>query len=242
MSSQMQWARVLLDPNQATPHGLITWNRSDPAKRLSVYRNNVLVSLVDALAQTFAVTQQLVGEAFFRAMAQVFVRTHPPRTRVLTQYGQALPEFIAQFAPAASLPYLADVAQLEWQRLQALHAADAAALEPTTIAALLADAKHLPELRWQLHPSLHLLRSSHAVVSLWAAHQNGSGIAIEDVDIDQPESALIFRSGLNVMVLQSDVGLTTLTARLMEGAEFGRPSITSSAPTPLSTPLRPWPC
>lgn len=221
MSTQHTWAQALLDPSQAIPQGLSTWNHSDPARRLAVHRNNVMVSLVDALAQTFPVTQQLVGEAFFRAMAQVFVRTHPPRTRVLAHHGQALPGFIALFPPAASLPYLPDVAQLEWQRLQALHAADASALEPASIAALLADAERLHLVRWQLHPSLHLLRSSHAVVSLWAAHQPGGGIAVEDVDVALPESALVFRSGLDVMVLQVDAGLTALSASLLDNASFG---------------------
>ena len=89
------------------------------ARFLAVYRNNVVVSLVDALAQTFPVTHQLVGEAFFRALAQVFVRAHPPRTRVLSHYGDGLPGFVARFPPAAGLPYLADVARVEW----ALHCA-----------------------------------------------------------------------------------------------------------------------
>lgn len=221
MSAQQHWAQALLDASQAAPQGLRTWNHSDPVKRLSVNRNNVMVSLVDALAQTFAVTQQLVGEDFFRAMAQIFVRNHPPRTRVLAHHGQALPGFIARFPPAASLPYLPDVAQLEWQRLQALHAADASALEPATIGALLADVDRLPQVRWQLHPSLHLLRSPCAVVSLWAAHQPGFGIALESVKLDQPESALVFRSDQDVMVLQADAGLTALTAGLLANVAFG---------------------
>lgn len=221
MNTQQHWARVLLEPAMAVPTGLTTWNHSDPAKRLAVHRNNVVVSLVDALACTFPVTLQLVGETFFRAMAQVFVHAHPPRTRVLAHYGDELPWFVAQFPPAAGLPYLADVAQLEWQRLQALHAADAAAMETAAVARLLADVERLPLLRWQLHPSLHLLQSPHAVVSLWAAHQPASGIAMQDVDPARAESALVFRSGLNVMVLQADPGLAALLAALLDNTGFG---------------------
>jgi len=221
MSTQHTWAQALLDPAQAVPNGLVTWNHSDPARRLAVYRNNVLVSLVDALAHTFPVTQELVGEDFFRAMAQVFVRAHPPRTRVLAHYGHELPGFIAQFPPAAGLPYLADVARLEWQRLQALHAAEASALDATSLSALLQDADAIPSLRWQLAPSLHGLRSPHAAVSIWAAHQADSGIALEDVDVARAECALVFRSGLDVMVLQTTPGMAALVEGLLDNTPFG---------------------
>ena len=221
MTAQHTWAQALLDPAQVVPNGLVTWNHSDPERRLAVYRNNVVVSLVDALAQTFPVTQQLVGEAFFRAMAQVFVRAHPPRTRVLAHYGHELPEFVAQFPPAAGLPYLADVARLEWQRLQALHAADAQPLDATSLSALLQDADALPSLRWQLAPSLHGLRSPHAAVSIWAAHQEDSGLAIEDIDVARPEAALVFRSGWDVMVLQTTPGMVALVEGLLDNALFG---------------------
>lgn len=221
MSTQHHWAQALLNPEHAAPRGLTTWNHSDPSRRLAVYRNNVMVSLVDGLAQSFPVTRELVGDAFFRAMAQVFVREYPPRTRLLVHYGQVLPGFIEQFTPAAGLPYLADVAQLEWLRLQALHAADVPPLEHDAIATLMQDAHALPSLHWQLHPSLHLLRSPYAAVSLWAAHQHDSGLAMQDIQVAQPESALVFRSGLDVLVLQADTGLATLTDGLLDNAAFG---------------------
>lgn len=222
MSTQHTWAQALLDPAQAVPNGLTTWNHSDPERRLAVHRNNVVVSLVDALAHTFPVTQQLVGEPFFRAMAQRFVRAHPPRTRVLSHYGAELPGFIARFAPAASLPYLADVARLEMLRLQALHAADARPLDATAIAAVMHDAQALPSLRWRLAPSLHVLHSAHAAVSLWAAHQEGSGLALEHIDPAQAESALVFRSGLDVMVWQTPPGMAELVVGLLLDDPFGQ--------------------
>ena len=221
MSAQLHWAQALLNPAHTVPNGLITWNHSDPERRLAVHRNNVVVSLLDALAHSFPITQQLVGEDFFRAMAQVFVRAHPPRTRVLSHYGHELPSFIARFPPAAGLPYLADVARLEWQRLQALHAADAQPLDATSLSTLLQDTDALPTLRWQVAPSLHVLRSPHAAVSIWAAHQEDSGIALEGVDLAQAESALVFRSGWDVMVLQTSPGLAALVEGLLDNAPFG---------------------
>ena len=98
--SQAEFSAALRDPTQAAPRGLHTWNGSDPAARFAVYRNNVVSSLIDALAETFPVVQALVGVEFFRAMASLFVRQSPPRSRVLASYGAALPSFIASFAPA----------------------------------------------------------------------------------------------------------------------------------------------
>ena len=221
VTTQTVFAQALLDPLAATPAGLRTWNHSDPLRRLAVYRNNVVVSLVDALAHGFPVTQQLVGETFFRAMAQVFVREQPPRTRVLSHYGEALPGFIAGFAPAAGLPYLAEVARLEWMRLQALHAADEAPMSPQVLTTLLQEAPPvLAALRWRLAPSLYMLRAAHAAVSIWAAHQEDSGVVLEAVDISQPESALVFRRELEVVVLPIAAGTTAFVEQLMAGARW----------------------
>ena len=78
------FAAALLDPAAPCPPGLVTWNGSDAAQRFGVYRNNVTVSLIEALADTFPVVQQLVGQAFFHAMAGEFVRRSPPVSPILT--------------------------------------------------------------------------------------------------------------------------------------------------------------
>ena len=219
MSPQRCFAEALLDPEQACPPGLITWNASDPARRFAVYRNNVIVSLVDALADTFAVTQDLVGEAFFRAMARVFAYTNPPTSRLLVFYGETFPEFIERFPPAASLPYLADVARLEFLRVRAYHAADVAPVRSEDIVAVLADEDKLPELGLALHPSLAVLDSAAAVVALWAAHQGIGALATLVPDV--PETALIVRDGLDVEVMSIPRASGVFIAAVKRGATLG---------------------
>ena len=46
----------------APPVDVTAPDLSEAARRFAVYRNNVVSSLVDALADTFPVTQQLVGD------------------------------------------------------------------------------------------------------------------------------------------------------------------------------------
>ncbi len=222
MSAHNSFAAALLDPAAPCPPGLTSWNGSDPAQRFAVYRNNVAVGLVDALADSFPVTQELVGETFFRAMAREFVRAAPPRSPVLALYGQGFGEFIESFAPASSLPYLADVARLEMLRVLAWHAADATPVAQEALAAVLADPDVLPQLRFELVPALHLLASRHAVVSLWAAHQSeAAALELAGIDAGRAEAALVCRRDLDVAIYRLQPGAAVFIAHLQFGQPFG---------------------
>lgn len=218
-ASQAAFAAALLDPTLPCPPGLRAWNGSDPAVRLAVHRNNVLVSLIDALAETFPVVQQLVGEAFFRAMAAAFVRDAPPRSRVLAHYGEAFAGFVERFEPAASVPYLADVARLEMARVRAFHAADAEPVSDEVVALALAHADRADELRMTLHPSVSVSSSAYAVVSLWAAHQGEGDLA--SIDIGRAEQAMVLRQGLDVLVLPLPPGAAEFVIRLQQSRPLG---------------------
>jgi hypothetical protein len=221
MNTQADFAAALLDPAAPCPAGLASWNGSDPSQRFAVYRNNVAVSLVDALADTYPVVQALVGAEFFRAMARRFALAQPPRSPVLACYGKGFGEFIAGFTPTASVPYLADVARLEMARVLSFHAADAASVSPEEIQHYLAHPESLPNLRIGLHPALHQLASQYAVASLWAAHQDG-GLSIAAVDIDQPEHVLLMRREQAVELHVIAAAEHLFINRLANGATLGQ--------------------
>ena len=216
---QAAFAAALLDPGRPCPPGLRAWNGSDPTARLAVHRNNVVSSLIDALAETFPVVQELVGVTFFRAMAGVFVRQAPPQSRILAHYGQALPEFVEQFEPARSVPYLADMARLERARVLAYHAADAQAVASQTVSLALASGDRIGELRLVCHPSLATVSSRFAVVSLWAAHQGSAELGAVDADV--AEAALVLRQGLDVLVLRAPAGAVEFVLALQRGKGLG---------------------
>lgn len=227
---QATFAAALLDPALPCPAGLRVWNASDPARRLAVYRNNVVSSLIDALAETFPVVQELVGVEFFRAMASVFVRQSPPRSRVLVQYGQGLPDFIAGFEPARDVGYLADVARLEFARVSAYHAADADAVARETVALALASDERVGELRLSLQPSLAVVESAYAVVSLWAAHQGTADIG--SIDPAVAEDALVLREALDVLVLRLPPGGARFVRAVQCGKCLGDAAVDATAAAP----------
>lgn len=215
MSDQAYFSRAVLDPALNVPAGLSTWNGSDPASRFAVYRNNVVVSLIDALADTFPVTQALVGEAFFRAMARVFLQTNQVKTRVLTWLGASFADFIETFPPATCLTYLSDVARLEMLRVRAYHAADAQPIELQILSQALADPDALGGLKLRLHPSAYLLKSQHAVWSLWAAHQDI--LSVEAIKSELAQTVLVFRRDLNVEILNLSMAQGHFVTLLMAG-------------------------
>ena len=214
--TQASFAAALLTPELPCPAGLRAWNGSDPGVRLAVHRNNVVSSLIDAVAHTFPVTQELVGEAFFRAMAAVFVRQHPPRTRVLAHYGAEFADFIDGFEPARAVAYLADVARLERARVLAYHAADADPLTAERLGAAMSGGNDPGALQLVCHPSMSVVVSRHAIVSLWAAHQGE--VDLSAVDPALPESALVVRPVLDVRVLRLPPGAARFVVALQAGA------------------------
>ena len=230
------FAAALLDPAQPPPSGLAAWNGSDPEVRFGVYRNNVVVSLVAALAETFPVTQALVGEAFFQWMAHQFIAAEPPRSPVLTEYGDAFPAFVAAFAPAAALGYLPVVARLERLRVRAYHAADAEPLATARLVRHLEQPERLPGARLRLHPALAVIRSAYPVVSLWAAHQ-GSG-RLAELSLDRSESALVLRGGDAVAVLAVPEATAVFVAALASGMALGEAAAVGALKSPSFDPTQ----
>jgi hypothetical protein len=171
---QTDFATALLNADKSVPDALTSHTSRVPVKRFAVYRNNVVVSLVNALRTRFPATEKIVGAEFFFAMARLFVTEHPPRSRILSEYGDDFPDFIAHFEPAAELCYLPDVARLEAARTRAYHAADAEPVLPDALAAI--DPARIAGMRLTLHPSLQIVRSRHPVVTIWAMNGPAPGI------------------------------------------------------------------
>ncbi|MEM8686822.1 MAG: DNA-binding domain-containing protein [Pseudomonadota bacterium] len=190
-ASQEAFAAALLNPEAPVPDGVVNPEGAPAPKRFAVYRNNVTVSLIEALATAFPVVQKIVGDEFFKAMAAEFVRAHPPSSPLLMFYGDALPGFLEQFEPVKHLTYLADVAQLEQLRRRAYHARDAEPLSAEFLATVPPEA--LGTLRVTFHPAVHILCSVHPVLSIWEWNSAGApdGTALpqegEDVVILRPE-------------------------------------------------------
>lgn len=157
--------------------------------RLALYRNNVQGSLVEVLAAAFPTVRTVVGIPFFEATSRRFIAAYPPLRAELWSWGGEFPAFLADFPPARSLPYLGDLARLEWMMGEAYFASDADILSLHELAGLSANA--LPDLCFLAHPSARLIRSSYAIHSIWDHHRRE--IDVTGLRIHHPEAVLILR-------------------------------------------------
>src|SRR5271156_1592062 len=133
------FSSALLRPERETPSLIAGPKGKGVVKRYNVYRNNVTVSLIEALAATFPAVRRITGEEFFRAMARFHIRETPPNSPLLFEYGRDFPPFVAGYEYAQDMPWLADVARIERAWLDAYHAADAEPLSPSALAAVPAE-------------------------------------------------------------------------------------------------------
>lgn len=151
---------------------------------LDIYRNNYRGNLHDTLAGAYPVIAQLVGKDFFRQLTQRFIALHPSRSGNLHLYGAEFAVFIASFAPAQGLPYLSDVARLEWACHCAYFAADAATLDINKLSQIAPE--RYSDLILFAHTACHVVRSAYPVAAIWHAHQPG---APDDFHIDLDSGA-----------------------------------------------------
>ncbi|WP_420394606.1 putative DNA-binding domain-containing protein [Acuticoccus sp.] len=167
--------------------GGLTDGRGAPAPdRFQVWRNNVVHSLAEALGATFPATRRLMGEADFRGAAVAYAQAVKPRSPLLFLYGDAFPAFLT--APGRLQAHVGEVAAIDYARVQAYHAADAAPLEPAALAALGPD--ELGATVFVPHPATRLLQAPCGGATAWRTGVPG----------DRPETAVVTRPHAEVQV------------------------------------------
>lgn len=200
-------AEEALQPMLADPDGRAL-------ERLALYRGNLTAAWCNALAGAYPVTRVIVGGDFFEVMARAYGRAHPSRSGDLNAFGERLPDFIDGFEPAGCLPYLSDVARVEWLAHRAHYAADATPLAPKALAGWQPQA--LLAARFELHPACAWLASKFPIAAIWRAHQPDATEPLPDAG-GAGEHALLARPRWQVVVVRSGAGEQAALQALRDG-------------------------
>ena len=190
--------------------------------RIAIYRQTIFANYRNALSATYPVVKRLTGTPFFHAAVEAFAHAQPSQSGDLNIYGGSLGEFLATYPPAADLPYLADVARLEWA-IDGAHRASEASCAPESVLAALAVAppERLPALWLRLEPSCRLVASPFPILRIWQTNQAGYS-GDDRVMLDEGSDALLVRRGDNGVSLERlGAGDHAWLAALAAGATLG---------------------
>ncbi|MGB1255794.1 MAG: putative DNA-binding domain-containing protein [Thiolinea sp.] len=168
-------------------------------QRIGIYRNSVHGILWQYLASLYEVCDQLLGEKFFEQLSDEFIDHHPPASPFLSDYGEQLPSFMRAHEALSDMPWISDIAAVEWAR----HAAWNDVNQPTVDfnqLAMLPPEQQL-ELRFRLPNSARLIRSPYATHAIWLAHQpedHPDKQTLEDIQLQQATQLIIWRKGIEL--------------------------------------------
>lgn len=213
------------------PHGLQQRQPLTSAQRLAIYRHSLHSSLQQVLTAVYPVCQKIVGEEFFAAMVTQYRQQMPSRSPDIENYGDSLPVFIRDFAPAACLPYLADVARLEWGWYRASLGQDFTQFTPDSLSQVEEDKQG--DIIFQLPPDSTLLTSPYPILRIWEANQENN-LNEETIDLTSGgDQLIIYRRGMDVLVqsltdkqwsllsgLYAGLSVEQLCVRFAENSQF----------------------
>ena len=216
---QNAFARALADPGEAAP--VVATPR-----RFAIHRNNVRAGIIGALEARYPAVRRIVGDEFFAGMAAEFTTAHPPRSPILNLYGEEFPDFARAFEPVADVPYLPDVARLEWHRHTAYHAADADPVGSAELAHIPPD--RLGDARFRMHPSVRLLRFDWPAHTIWQANTGGGQAGAMRVT-NTPEWVLVARPAAEVTTQAIPQGTHDFAVALFGGVTLGEAAESATA-------------
>ena len=238
-----RWMKSRILPRGAATSGapldVLNPQRGTPGtERLAVYAGGYVARIRQSLAEVYEAVRHVLGEYAFSELAHGYAERYPSHDFNLSLAGRHLPEFLADHPLTSKLPFLPDLARLEWLVRQAFHAFDEPTLDPRRLAQIPLD--DWDQARLVFRPSVGLVASAWPILDIWAARARAhSEISIDLVN--RPQRVLVFRQQLEVRCELLDERQHALLEGLLAGHPLGAVLAALASPSgdqPL--PLTAW--
>lgn len=175
-----------------------------PAENIIIYRNNMITSLMKTLTHVYEMIIKLVGNDFFEVLAREYINRYPSTSGNLHDYGEYFGDFLAEYPPVKNLPYLAEMANLEWVSHLLQFASDADALQIKSLETIPPEQFH--QLYFILHPASRLMKFQYPILRIL-------DLCTGEID----EEINMHEGGLNLLVIRPEAEI--MLVRLSD-AEF----------------------
>ena len=204
--------------------GRVAQQPADRLAGLQAYRANAQAIAERALSAAYPVLARLVGEETMAALARDLWHEHPPTRGDLAWFGAELADQLAATPELADVPYLADMARLEWAVHRTHTAADPHDEQPD----LQALASEDPDaLCVRFVDGCACVASTWPVLTIWRAHQVPAEAepdlepAREALAAGQGEAAWVWRRGHRVDVAALTSAECAFNQDLLAGEALG---------------------
>ena len=216
-----QWMKSQIRPG--SPGGraaALNPQRGSPGEeRLAVYAGGYQTRMREALAEVYEAVHRVLGEGPFEALSRAYAERHPSHDYNLSLSGRHLPEFLAASSWSERLPFLPDLARLEWAVCLAFHAQERPPCDLRRLAAAAPEA--WARVRVVFQPSVAVVSSRWPILDIWAVRQEPPGainIALEG----RPQDVLVCRRELQVRCEALEHGQALVLEPLLAGQPLGQ--------------------
>jgi hypothetical protein len=167
---------VASQDSKKTAAPLGDWIEGNAAQRAGVYTSAYFARHHDVIMSDYPMVEALLGHEAFHPLVAEYLARFPPDDPSLRFLGARIPTFLAEHPVSSRFPFIADLAQLEWARVDIFDATDVTPLVPADLATIPEDA--WPGLVLELVPAFRLITLEHPVQELWQAIHDETPVSV----------------------------------------------------------------
>ena len=194
----------------------------DAAARIEIYADMYRARLVDVLGEDFPRVRAILGDDAFAALAGRYLARYPSDNPSVRHLGHGFAGYLA--TERLPHPFLADLAHLEWARVEVFDAPDPEPLRLDDLAAIApAD---WPALVLRPIAACRLVKAGWPIHEIWAGADGDDGGAER---LPTPTTIRVWREGWSVSHAAMDVIEAEAFDALQRGAPFAEICATADA-------------
>lgn len=189
-----------------------------PAGKLSmkqafqIYHRIYEARLTEVLLGHFPAVRWVLGKDLFNNICRKYVDTQASVEYNLHNYGNTFPEFLKEDHGSKVIPFIYDLARLEWAMKELQDKPSPYPLSGKHFEELL----HSEDFKVQFIDAMEVFESPYAVYDIWD-QRTSSAYQFEDINWNHPESLLLYKSQKKISINRIDVIEAEILNELREG-------------------------